>query len=73
MLGAWLDDAVTELYELTQKNGQAAADPFAQTVHDDAPDGDDDPIGHFVHITDPVEHAYVPAQQGAHRDPALGE
>ena len=42
-------------------------------MHDDAPAGDEDPWGHFAHTTDPLEHAYVPALQGVHFDPALEE
>ena len=42
-------------------------------MHDDAPAGDDDPSGHSAHTTDPLEHAYVPALQGVHFDPALEE
>jgi hypothetical protein len=42
-------------------------------VHDDAPDKDVDPAGHFMHCADPVTFEYVPGKHIEHVDPASVE
>ena len=42
-------------------------------MHDDAPDKDVDPAGHFKHRADPVTFEYVPAKHIEQVDPTSVE
>ena len=40
-------------------------------MHDEDPDKDDDPIGHFVHFNELVELEYFPAGHGEQGGPPV--
>ena len=42
-------------------------------MQDDAPDKDDDPIGHLVQFADPIVSEYVPSEQNEQGEPRVDE